>query len=431
MKHSREILAIALPAIVSNITTPVLGLVDVAVTGHIGAAVYIGAIAVGGTMFNMLYWLFNFLRMGTSGLTAQAYGADDGNRCTLLFWRSVTVAVIIGACILALSQPIGGVILRFMDADNATQSLAATYFSICVIGAPAVMLSYALSGWFIGMQDSRTPMWMALLTNVANIVASITLVFGFGLKIEGVAAATCLAQWLGVLLGLVIAIKRYRIRRPDFRIVFERGPLAAFFRINTDIFFRTACLVAVTLWFTHAGASQSVDILAANALLLQLFMLFSFFIDGFAFAGEALAGKYHGRGSQTSLRTLVNELMRIGLYFAIIFTALYILGGEWFMAMLAEDKNVVSIAAAYLPWAAAVPLWGFAAFIFDGIFVGLTRTRAMLSAMAVAMLTFFCIYFALKSALGNNALWLAFCSYLAVRGLAEYMFYRRLKMPKV
>lgn len=425
MKHTREILAIALPAIVSNITTPVLGLVDVAVTGHIGAAVYIGAIAVGGTMFNMLYWLFNFLRMGTSGITAQAYGSADNDSCTTLFWSSTAVALAIGLLMLVFSRPMAAIILRFMDADDATQTLAAEYFRICIYGAPAVMLSYALSGWFIGMQDSRTPMWMALLTNVANIIASVTLVFVFGMKIEGVATATCAAQWAGVLLGLAIAFKRYRLRRPDLARVFERRKIAEFFRINSDIFLRTSCLVAVTLWFTHAGATQGVDILAANALLLQLFMLFSFFIDGFAFAAEALAGKYYGKGERHSLRSLVSELTLIGFAFAIVFSTIYLGAGEWFMTILAEDKNVVTIATHYLPWAVCVPICGFAAFIFDGVFVGLTRTRGMLLAMAIAMTTFFGIYFMCKAAMGNSALWLAFCSYLAMRGVVEYIIYHR------
>ena len=389
MKHSREIRDIALPAIVSNITTPILGLVDVAVTGHIGAAVYIGAIALGGTVFNILYWLFNFLRMGTSGPTAQAYGAADRRGTVLMLWRSLAVALAVGMLLFALGRPCGRHVLAFMDADDATLALASHYFAICIYGAPAVMVTYALNGWFIG-----------------------------------VALGTTVAQWFGAFMGLIIVFVKYRPHMEPFSEIFRKDRLLAFFRINTDIFFRTACLVAVTLWFTHAGARQGVDILAANALLLQLFMLFSFFMDGFAFAGEALAGKYHGRGDSASLRTLIRSLAVIGLACAVIFAALYAFIGEWFMRMLAEDPNVVDTARRYLPWAVAVPVCGFLAFIWDGIFIGLTRTRAMLWSMLIAMLVFFALYFFLSPLYANDALWFAFCVYLAVRGVAESLFYR-------
>jgi len=424
MKHSSEIRAIALPAIVSNITTPILGLVDVAITGHIGAAVYIGAIALGGTVFNIIYWLFNFLRMGTSGLTAQAFGAGDRKAVTLMLWRSLTVALFVGLVLLCLGSPCGKYVLAFMDADDATLALASHYFSICICGAPAVMITYALTGWFIGMQNSKAPMWIAIATNIVNIALSTLLVFGFDLKIEGVAAGTTAAQWFGAILGLILVFRKYKPGIASVSEILRKERLLDFFRINTDIFFRTACLVAVTLWFTHAGARQGVDILAANALLLQFFMLFSFFMDGFAFAGEALAGKYYGKGDSASLQSLVRSLVVIGIIFAAVFATIYAFLGDQFIGILADDQRVVAVAHRYLPWAVAVPVCGFLAFIWDGIFIGLTRTRAMLCSMAIAMLVFFGLYFIFTPLLANDALWLAFCIYLAVRGIAENIFYR-------
>lgn len=425
MKHTREIAAIALPAIVSNITTPILSLVDVAISGHIGAAVFIGAIALGGTVFNILYWLFNFLRMGTSGPTAQAYGAGDMRGTSLVLWRSLAVAAAIGLFLLVLGHPLGRCIIRFMDADDATLQPALRYFNICIWGAPAVMATYSLGGWFTGMQNTRAPMWIAISTNVVNIALSTTAVFGLGLGIEGIAIGTTTAQWFGALLALLIAMRRYRPAHAPLREIFQRGSLVAFFRINTDIFLRTSCLVAVTLWFTHAGAAMGVGILAANALLLQLFMLFSFFMDGFANAGEALAGKYHGASDSKSLSSLIRELMRIGVLFATVFTLLYASLGIPFMRLLADDPSVVDTARRYLPWAVAVPACSFAAFIWDGILVGLTRTRIMLAAMAVAMIAFFTVYFAMRHQLGNDSLWLAFCSYLFLRGFVSYLLQRR------
>jgi len=416
VKHKKEVLAIAVPAIISNITTPLLGLVDVAITGRIGAAVYIGAIAVGGTMFNMLYWLFGFLRMGSSGLTAQAYGASDARGQALVLWRALLVGALAGMVMIGMSQPLCSVVLGFMDADGATASLAASYFRICIWGAPAVMCTYALSGWFLGMQDSRSAMWMAVATNVANILLSGTLVFGLHMKIEGVATGTLCAQWLGLSVGAAIVYVRYRPSVPALRDILDHPRLVAFFKVNADIFLRTCCLVAVTVWFTHAGALSGADILAANALLLQLFMLFSYFMDGFAYAGEALAGKYFGRGDRTGMSGLVRELLLTGLGWALVLSALYALCGEWFLRMLADVPSVVDTARAYLAWAAVIPLCGFLAFIWDGIYVGITATRSMLVAMAAALVVFFGVYVSLREYMGNHALWLAFDIFLLVRG---------------
>ncbi|MBD5177887.1 MAG: MATE family efflux transporter [Bacteroidales bacterium] len=427
----KEINAIAFPAIITNVTTPLLGLVDVAVTGHIGSALYIGAIAIGGTMFNMLYWLFGFLRMGSSGLTAQAYGASDRKSIDIILCRAMLIALAGGTILIALSGVLGGLILRFMDADDATQSLAREYFSICIWGAPAVLGTFALSGWFLGLQDSRAPMWVAIATNTINIAVSLVLVFGFKLKLVGVATGTLSAQWAGFIIGFVIMMKKYRPALPSLREVVEKSELLKFFRINSDIFLRTLCLVAVTLWFTHAGALQSTEILAANALLLQLFMLFSYFMDGFAFAGEALAGKYLGQDNTASLHRLEMMLLRIGTTFALLFATVYWLGGEWFLDLLAEDKVVVATAATYLVWAIAMPVCGFGAFIYDGIFIGLTRTRGLLSSIAVAMVIFFALYFILKDKWANNALWLAFNAYLLARGVVELFILHRVIFPKM
>lgn len=432
LRHSSEILAIALPAIISNLTTPVLGLVDVAITGHIGNAVYIGAIAVGGTVFNMLYWLFGFLRMGSSGLTAQACGAGDRGRCDTILFRALIIGMLVGLLLIALSGPICSVVLGFMDADGATAALADRYFGICIWGAPAVMVSYAIMGWFVGMQDSRSAMWVSIFINLANIVTSLVLVFGLGWKIEGVATGTLTAQWAGAILGLTVVMRRYRPQPQVLSVVLDRRRLLSFFRINADIFLRTCCLVAVTLWFTHAGALQGPVILAANAVLLQLFILFSYFMDGFAYAGEALAGKYAGAQSAgidmargRSLHTLLRELLVAGVACALLFSLLYLLAGSAFVSLLTDDSGVVQAARRYLPWCMAVPLCGFLAFIWDGIFVGLTHTRYMLAAMLVALAVFFGLYFGLRTHMGNDCLWLAFDAYLIARGLVSWTLFLR------
>lgn len=423
----RSILRIAIPAIVTNITTPLLGLVDIAVVGHMRSAdpaIAIGAIAVGASVFNMVYWLFNFLRMGSSGLTAQAVGRDDCAERDLVLWRSLAIALAAALLILACSPLLGPLLIQFMDADSSVSEMACRYFSIAVAGAPAVLGVYAMSGWLLGCQDSAGAMWIALTTNVLNILMSLSLVLLLGMGIEGVAIGTATAQWGGLCAGAFI-IRRHRPAMLPPNVIFRRGGLRPLLKVNSDIFLRTACLVAVTLWFTRAGASSGALILAANALLMQFFMLFSYFMDGFAFAGEALGGKLYGAGDMAGLHAIVRRLLTWGLALALVAAALYFLAGEWILSFLTKDDAVCLTAAEYLCWAVTVPLVGFPAFIYDGIFIGMTRTRRMLIAMAAAMVCFFSLYFLLRVHFGNHALWLAFCSYLAVRGIAQHCMMRR------
>lgn len=416
-----KILAIALPAIASNITTPLLGLVDSAITGHIGSPMYLGAIAVGGTMFSMLYWVLNFLRMGSGGLTAQAYGRADAEAQAEVLWRGLLLAAGLGALLILLSPAVGGALPRLLDADADTGPLAKRYFDILIWGAPAVLGNYVLSGWFLGMQNARTPMWMAVFTNCVNILVSLMLVFGLGWRIEGVATGSLVAQWAGFGLG-VAELRRYGPLRLSWHRIVAGDGLKRYFAINTDIFLRTLCLVAVTLWFTRSGAGNGVVTLAANALLLQLFYLFSYFMDGFAYAAEALGGRFHGAGDSFSLRRLISSLLRIGAVLALSVSVLYIFAGHLILNILTDDGAVVAAASAYLPWAALVPIVGVWAFIWDGIFIGLTRTRGMLAAMFVAMVGFFATYVATRS-LGNHGLWLAFCVYLLLRGVVEWAIF--------
>lgn len=421
---NRQILAIALPAIASNITTPLLGMIDTAIVGHIGSATYIGAIAVGSSMFSMLYWLFGFLRMGSSGLTAQALGNSDRPACDVLLYRALTVGLGVGLLLILFHNQLGRITLDFLDADTSTRHLASQYFSIVIWGAPAVMCNFALSGWLLGMQNTRTIMWMALLTNTVNILISFTLVFGFGMKIEGVATGTVCAQYSGILYGLASAMLKYRPEHPSWRRILHPASLIQFFKINTDIFLRTLCLVAVTVWFTRSGASQHVDILAANALLMQLFLFFSYFMDGFAYAGEALAGKYLGMKKRFMLRLTVKSLMAWSALLSLTFALLYLGCGQWIITILTDNSHVRTTAAEFLPWIVAVPVAGVLAFIFDGIFIGITRTRSMLVSMTLATALFFIVYTLLFPTLRNHGLWLAFIIYLLVRGIALGLIYR-------
>ena len=407
----------------SNITTPLLGLVDTAISGHLGSAAYLGAIALGGTLFSTLYMLFGFLRMGTSGLTAQACGAGDRQAEGIILRRALLVALC-GAIVLLIASPFaGGSVLRLIGSpDELTATLAERYFHIVIWGAPAVLCTYSLSGWLLGMQDSKAVMWMSMVTNVVNIIVSIALVYGLKMKIEGVALGTLTAQYCGALYGLRTVYHRFRPQRASIAEILRGGELGRFFRVHSDIFLRTCCLIAVTLWFTHSGAEAGVDILAANALLLQLFLLFSYFMDGFAFSGEALGGKFHGAGHPAEVRVLVRELMLTGLICALVFGTVYMAGGETIFTLLSDDPDVRAVAAQYLWWAVALPFCGFGAFVMDGVMIGMTKTRGMLAGLGVAAGVFFGLYFYGRGAdMGNHALWLAFDAYLLTRGVMEYL----------
>ena len=417
----RQILRIALPSIVSNITVPLLGLVDVAIVGHLGSPAYIGAIAVGGLMFNIIYWLFAFLRMGTSGLTAQALGRRDLTEAVCLLLRSLLIAGAVALALLALQVPIRQTAFLLIHPTGEVARWAATYFHICVWGAPAMLGLYGLTGWYLGMQNSRIPMLVAITQNVVNIAASLSFVYFGGMKVEGVALGTLVAQWAGLLMGLGLWLASYgRLRkyiRQAWRRVWQREALARFFRVNRDIFLRTLCLVAVTMFFTSAGAAQGDVVLAVNTLLMQLFTLFSYVMDGFAYAGEALSGRHIGARNHAAFRLTVRRLFLWGAGMAAAFTLLYAVGGEAFLGLLTDEREVIAASQDYFYWAIAIPVAGVTAFTWDGIFIGATATRGMLASMAVAAACFFALYFGLRASLGNHALWLAFIAYLATRGI--------------
>ena len=426
-RTDRQILHIALPSIVSNITVPLLGLVDVAIVGHLGNAAYIGAIAVGSMLFNIIYWVFGFLRMGTSGMASQLYGQRDFTEAMRLLVRSVGIGISIALCLIILQVPIREIAFLLIHPTNEVQQLATTYFHICIWGAPAMLGLYGLTGWYIGMQNSRFPMLIAITQNVVNIVASLSLVYGCGLKVEGVALGTLIAQYAGFLMGVGLWWRYYGRLKRYFRRngLLQRAAMSRFFRVNRDIFLRTLCLVAVTLFFTSVGAEQGNIVLAVNTLLMQLFTLYSYIMDGFAYAGEALSGRYIGARNRLQFQATVRRLFAWGGGMASAFTLVYAVGGNAFLGLLTDDAEVITAAGTYFGWALAIPVAGMAAFVWDGIFIGATATRGMLQSMAVAAVCFFLLYFGLHETWGNHALWMAFLTYLLMRGIVQTILSRK------
>ena len=430
---NRKILQLAIPSIVSNITVPLLGLVDVAIVGHLGSASYIGAIAVGGMLFNMIYWIFGFLRMGTRGMTAQAYGKRDLTEVVRTLLRAVGVGLLISLGLWILQSPILRGAFVLIDATEEVKRWASLYFNICIWGAPAILGLYGFAGWFIGMQNSRFPMFIAITQNIVNIAASLCFVFVLGMKVEGVALGTLIAQYAGLFMAFALWLKYYgRLKAYiDWNGLWGGEEMRRFFSVNSDIFFRTLCLVAVTTFFTSTGARQGDVILAVNTLLMQLFTLFSYIMDGFAYAGEALAGRFIGAKNDVGLRRCIRLLFLWGIGLSLSFTILYAFLGRDFLGLLTNDTSVIKASGDYFYWVLAIPLCGFSAFLWDGIFIGATATRQMLYSMLVASASFFIIYYLFYRSMGNHALWMAFLGYLSLRGGMQWILwrYRKITMP--
>lgn len=421
---NKQILHIALPSIISNITVPLLALVDTTIVGHLGSASYIAAIALGGMIFNMIYWLFNFLRMGTGGLTAQAYGANQHQATSYILLRSLTIAGGIALTLLLLQRPIFQVTFHFVTATAEVRSLASIYFNILIWGAPAMLALYSFTGWFLGMQNARIPMCIAITQNVVNIAVSTLLVFGCHLKIEGVALGTLISQYTALLLAVIFCLTKFDVKQHfELKAILDINTLKRFFQINRDIFLRTLCLIAVTTYFTSAGSTQGELTLAANTLLMQFFIIFSYFMDGFAYAGEALGGRYFGAHDRLNFQRVTRCLFAWGGALSVLFFFIYFLSGTSLLHLLTDDSQVINRAQQYLPIIYFIPPISFAAFLFDGLYIGTTATRYMLISMFCASAAFFVLINVCT--LSNTLLWLAFLVYLGGRGLMQAFLFKK------
>lgn len=434
MKLNKEILRLSIPAIISNITVPILGLSDTTISGHLGSELYIGAIAVGTMMFNVVFWLFGFLRMGTTGLTAQAYGARDNDECRKLLVRACALGLIIGVVILLLHIPIRWLLLLLISPEGQVADYASDYFNICIWGAPALLFNMAVMGWFLGVQNTVVPMIISVSVNIVNIILSLCFVFLFDMGFEGVAYGTMISNWVGVGIAILYVLKFYEWRFPKIcrTDILQLSDMGRFFKINTDIMFRSACIMSVSLTVTSIGAQLGALTLAANAIIMQFFILFSYFMDGFAFAAEALSGKFVGARDLQNLKRVINRLLLWALGVASVFTIIYIGGYKFIVSFITNEENVIATVDKYSLWLKLIPLVTVAAFIYDGIYIGLTATRQMLIATFLSAMAFLSICFIhpfggnLIDLPQNHTLWIAFLSYLLLRGVMLGFYTKRL-----
>ena len=416
---NRSILKLAIPNIISNITIPLLGLVDMILMGHLDSATYIGAIALGGTIFSVLYSFFSFLRAGTTGFTAQALGSNNNNEIIYSLYRSLSIGIPIIIIILALQVPIAKLSGLLLDGSEEVKALALNYFYVRIWAAPANIFLYCLNGWFVGMQNTKIPMYIAILINVFNILFSIIFVLALKQNVVGVALGTVISQYCGLALAIFMLVKNYRSHfiKIDKVILFDFDKIKRFFKVNTDLMIRSFLLIISIAFFTNQSAGLGDNILAINMILLQSFYIFSYFTDGFAYAGEALVGKYIGSKDNQSLKKAIKLLLFWGLSISIPFTILYGLFPDTFVKIISDDPSILTEVEPYYIYMILIPIITFAAFIWDGIYIGATASKAIRNTMIISTIfVFLPAWYLLTPSLGNHGLWIAFLCFMISRG---------------
>lgn len=416
----RQVLWLAIPMVLSNITIPLLGLVDAAVIGHLEHAWYLGGVALGSTVISVTFWLLGFLRMSTTGLTAQAFGADNRAGLARVWLQGMLMALGFAAVFLLLHRFIADGVFGFSSASAEVKLYAQQYFVIRAWSAPASLVNFVLLGWLLGTQNSRAPMWMVIITNVVNIVLDLLFVLGLGWKVQGVALASVIADYSGMGFGLWCVWRywlQHQLPSPLALLRESTQGLSRFVRLNRDIFLRSLCLQAAFSFMTFQGAAFGDQTVASNAVLMSFLMMISYGMDGFAYAMEAMVGKAIGAKSETQLKAAM-----IGsAFWSVIICLLLTLAFGWYgsalIRLITDISAVQQTAQVYLPWLVAMPLTSMWCFLLDGIFIGATKGREMRNSMFVAACTFFVVFYGFAF-WGNHALWLAMLSFMAMRGLS-------------
>ena len=413
--------------ILSNVSVPLVGMVDTGVTGHLEDASYLGAVAVGATIFGFLYMGVNFLRMGTTGMAAQRFGADDFDGLRVALGQALIAALAIAAVLLLLQAPIGKIALSLIGADAKVAGFADQYFSIRIWSAPATLANFALIGWFLGLQNARVPLIIVLAINTTNIVLDLVLVNLVGMKVDGVALASVVAEFTGLAVGLGFVVRELRTHEGHWIIskLTTFREYSAFFAVNGNLFVRTMALMFTFAFITAQGARQGGLILAANAILMNLQHLLSFALDGFAHAAEALVGKAVGEGNREALKRSVALALRWSLIVAVGFSVFFALTGTSIIAILTDLSDIRVTTARYLPWLILSPLVAVWSYLYDGVFVGATLAKEMRNIMLISTFVVFVPAWYALQFLGNHGLWLSFMLFMASRGIGMHFYYRR------
>ncbi|MDI5983959.1 MATE family efflux transporter [Halomonas sp. M4R5S39] len=425
----RRLWALAWPIILSNITVPLLGLVDTAVVGHLPDSRYLAAVTLGATLFSFLYWGFGFLRMGTTGLTSQAVGRENDSEVRNLLGQSLLLAAGIGTLLILFSKPLITLGLWLLDGSEIATDLATEYARIRLLSAPAVLANYAILGWFLGQQNSRVTLAILVLTNGVNIALDLLFVVGLGMTSDGVAWATVIADYTALAFGGWLVSRQLGLLGGRFlsEHLWRITAYAELFQVNANLFVRTLGLLFAMAFFTSRGAVQGDTVLAANAVLLQFIMLTSYALDGFAHATEAITGHAVGRRRWDEFGRAVKSAALFSLATAAAASLAFALGGHQLIALLTGLPEVRATAGNYLPWMVAMPLIAVWSYLLDGVFIGATASREMRNSIFAGLIVYLPTWW-LTQGLGNHGLWLAFLGFALVRSAvltAYYLHYRR------
>ncbi|MFT5488486.1 MAG: MATE family multidrug resistance protein [Alphaproteobacteria bacterium] len=415
----RRVWLIAGPIIISNISVPMLGAVDTAVMGHLPDPKYLGGVAIGAMVFTFIYWGFGFLRMGTGGLTAQAFGAKDADEVRACLARAAVIGIPAALILIVLQLPLASVAFSILEASPDVEALAQEYFFVRIWGAPATLMNFALLGWFIGCQNTKAALWHQLSLNGVNIVLDLVFVLGFGWGVAGVAAATAIADGVAVVIGLFLALPILRKLGGEFvrAKILETSKIKRTVALNVDIFIRTICLVSAFAYFTAQGAAFGNVVLAANAVLLNFQTIMAHALDGLAHAAEALGGGAIGAKDRKGFRDAVRVSVFWGMVVAVGFSLFYLVSGPLIIDALTGIDSVRVVAREYLGWSVLMPLIAVFPFLLDGIFLGGTRGATMRNAMIVSLLIYLaCCYF-LVPLWGNDGLWVSLTIFMGARGV--------------
>ncbi|MEC9256895.1 MAG: MATE family efflux transporter [Candidatus Poribacteria bacterium] len=420
---NREILRLAIPNIASNVSVPMLGAVDLMLMGHLSTEKHLGAVAIGGIIFNMIYWGFGFLRMSSTGMTAQAYGAGNSERCLSILKVALMFAFISSILLVVFFPIVAEISFRLIEASSEVEKLAKVYLRICIFAAPATLALHAFHGWFLGLQNAQYPMILAITVNSLNIVLNMLFVKVFQMKSDGVALGTACAQYFGLFLAIILFLYRYRklLRNAPSLMALDLPLLSQFSIISRDIFIRTFCLVSSHAFFTSKSALIGDTVLAANAILLQFITFVAYAVDGFAFATESLVGKYKGALDYINLKLAVKCAFVWAYIFGCFFSLTFLIAGENIVRLFTNQEGIIAQAAPYMIWIVLAPIINIAPYIWDGVFLGATATRIMRNAMVFSTLCIFIPSYYIFILYGNHGLWFSLTLLNIARGVSLFL----------
>ncbi|WP_286234310.1 MATE family efflux transporter [Thalassotalea sediminis] len=426
----RQLFALAIPMILSNVTVPLLGLVDTAVIGHLSHAYYLGGSSVGAMIVTVITWLCGFLRMSTTGLAAQAFGQQDNTQSCKVLMKGVVLAFIIALVVLMFQKPYLAMAIELSGASEQVAFYAAEYAQVRIWGLPAALINLVLIGWLLGNHKAKAVMWLLIATNVINLVLDLLFVVVFEWQVKGLALATLIAEYSSLLIASMIVF--YSQQSYWRKLTWQRvtgllthASLKQYFALNRDILIRTLSLQTCFVFITFQGARLGDNVVAANAILMNFLLFISFGLDGIANAAEVLAGKAKGAKKPEMLNRVLSLCLFWTLIFAAVYSLFFYVGGHWMIRIISDIEPVVTFADQFLPWITVLPLVACWSYLYDGIYIGLTQAKTMRNSMLISTFAVFFPSWYLGQSLGNHGLWLAFTLFMASRGLTLWLNYRR------